>query len=171
VRDALVGGDRIVMQRSEGERDPAAAGALQLLLFELGSDSYALPIEGLLEVADMGELCCIPSVPPNIAGIVNHRGDALTVVQRSKLLGIGAPSGSGALQILVITDRVTAAARFGLPVDRVLGLVPGIAEMACGSDPVAERINVGGRVTSVLYPRRLVERARELIASSARGVE
>ena len=156
-----------------GASVPLAASAPEerLLLFEIGSESYALPVGGILEVADMGEVGCIPTIPPHIAGIVNYHGDALAVVHWSKLLGICAQSPTEAEQILVITDSVTAAARFGLPVNRVLGLVPGCAEVAFGSDPVSERITVSGRVTSVLDPRRLVERARELIEKSVGGIE
>jgi chemotaxis signal transduction protein len=120
----------------------------------------------------MGEIGCIPTIPPYIAGVVNYHGDALAVVHRSKLLGIGIMPETGTEQILVVTDCVTPTARFALPVDRVLGLVPGRAEeVACGSDPVTERITINGRVTSVLDPRRLVERAKELIESSVGGIE
>ncbi len=143
----------------------------RLLLFEIGSDHFALPVDGVLEVADMSEVSCIPTIPPHIAGVVNHHGDALAVVHRSKLLRLGEAPQTGAMQVLVITDRVTATARFGLPVDRVLGLAPVCGEAARGSDPVAERITINGRLTSVLDPRRLVERAKELIENSAGGTE
>jgi len=143
----------------------------RLLLFEIGAEAYALPVDGVLEVADMGEVGCIPTIPPHIAGVVNHHGDALVVVHRSKLLRQSDALPSGAQQILVITDRFKETACFGLPIDRVVGLVPVRGEMAQGSDPFAQRTLISGRETSVLDPRRLVERARELIENSAGGVE
>ncbi len=149
----------------------ASAADPRLLVFEIGGEPFALPVDGVLEVADMGEVGCIPTIPPDIAGVVNHHGDALAVVHRSKLLGQDDAPSTGPQQILVITDRVTETARFGLPVDRVVGLVPIHGEMAQDSNPIAERIQISGRETSVLDPRRLVERARELIERSASGVE
>ncbi len=152
---------------------PTSASAIdeRLLIFEIGAEAFALPVDGVLEVADMGEVGCIPTIPPHIAGVVNHHGDALTVVHRSKLLRLGEEPPTGPQQILVITDRVTQTARFGLPVDHVVGLVPVHGERTSGSDALAERIEINGRETNVLDPRRLVERAKELIENSACGVE
>jgi len=143
----------------------------RLLLFEIGEDLFALPIDGVLEVADMGEVSCIPTLPPNIAGVVNHHGDALTVVHRSKLLRIGEVAPTGTEQLLVISDRVTKTARFGLPVDRVNGLVPARADGAGSDESATEKRNINGRVTTVLDPKLLVERAQELIENSAGGIE
>jgi len=164
----LIASAIIVLATSSGS---ASAADERLLIFEIGAEAFALPVDGVLEVVDMGEMACIPTIPPEIAGVVNTHGDALAVVHRSKLLRLGESSSTRLQQILVITDRVTETARFGLPVDRVVGLVPAHGEMVQGSDPVVERVEISGRETSVLDPRQLVERAKELIENSASGVE
>lgn len=138
----------------------------RLLTFEVGGSFYALPIGGILEVADVGRLGCIPTLPPHVGGVMNHHGDALPVVHRAPILaeseaGLPAPE-----QVIVITDRAAGAARLGVAVDRVLGLVAGRAAVARGPDPVAERRTIAGRVASILDPQRLVERAREVIEQS-----
>lgn len=141
----------------------ASSSEDRLLTFEVGGSVYALPIAGVLEVAEVGQIACIPMVPPGIAGVVNHHGDALPVIRRASLLDLDAESLGDPQHVLVISDRPTHSARLGLPVDRVLGLVDGEGAAARGSDPVAERRTIDGRVASVLDPRRLVERAREVI--------
>ena len=159
----------------------------RLLTFEIGSSLFALPIEGVHEVTEMAELACIPTLPREVAGVINYRGDALPVVQRDRLL----PSGEGALaapqHVLVISDRPSSPPCLGLEVDRVLGLVDGasFAQRAEGErspsggphrfdgrdgDPVAERRPLDGRMLQVVDAPRLVARARKVIEDAlARG--
>jgi chemotaxis signal transduction protein len=142
---------------------PAGDAARQerLLSFEVGGASYALPIAGVLEVAEVGPLACVPTLHPGVAGVVNHHGDALPLVDRSVLLDLGPGALPAPQQVLVICARGDGP-RLGLPVDRVCGLVDG-----CGADPapelVAERRSLDGRVLNVLDPEQLVVRARQVI--------
>jgi len=144
----------------------AAGQDERLLTFEVAGSVYAIPISGVLEVADVGEIACIPTVEPSVAGVVNHHGDALPVIRRASLLDLEASDLADPQHILVISDRSTNSARLGLPVDRVLGLVPGSGAVARGAGPIAERRTIGGRVASVLDPQRLVSRAGEVIEGS-----
>jgi chemotaxis signal transduction protein len=157
----------------------------RLLTFEIGSSLFALPIEGVHEVAETTQLACIPTLSRDVAGVINYRGDALPVVQRDRLL----PTGEGALaapqHVLVISDRPSSPPCLGLHVDRVLGLVDGTPARAAsfaqrgeaerspvdwGSDPVAERRPLDGRMAQIVDPARLVARARKVIEDAlARG--
>jgi chemotaxis signal transduction protein len=138
----------------------------RLLTFEVAGSVYAIPISGVFEVADVGEISCIPTVDPAVAGVINHHGDALPVVRRTSLLDLDVSQLDDPQHILVISDRPTNSARLGLPVDRVLGLVDGAGASALGTGPVAERRTIDGRVASVLDPQRLVARAEEIIEGS-----
>jgi chemotaxis signal transduction protein len=144
----------------------AAAQDQRLLTFEVAGSVYAIPISGVIEVADVGEISCIPTVDPAVAGVINHHGDALPVVRRASLLELDASELDDPQHILVISDRPTNSARLGFPVDRVLGLVTGAGASALGVGPVAERRTIEGRVASVLDPQRLVARAEEIIEGS-----
>ena len=142
----------------------------RLLSFEIQGQLFAMPIAGVLEVADHSERSCIPSVPRAIASVVNYRGDALPVVRREHLLPLE-PEGEEASSehVLVLTDARTSTARLGLDVDRVLGFIDGPGARAKGSDPVAERRPEAGRVAHILDPARLIERARNVIEDSPSG--
>jgi chemotaxis signal transduction protein len=138
----------------------------RLLTFEVAGSVYAIPISGVIEVADVGDVSCIPTVAPDVAGVINHHGDALPVIRRGSLLELNASALEDPQHILVISDRPTKSARLGLPVDRVLGLVNGVGATALGAGPIAERRTIDGRVASVLDPQRLVSRAEEVIEGS-----
>jgi len=143
----------------------------RLLTFEIGSSLFALPIEGVHEVAEIAELACIPTLPRDVAGVINYRGDALPVVRRERLLEPGAGALDAPQHVLVISDRPSSPPCLGLEVDRVLGLVDGQpARAQRGSDPVAERRSHDGRLLQVVDPPRLVARARKVIEDAlARG--
>lgn len=142
----------------------------RLLTFEIGSSLFALPIEAVYEVAEMAELACIPTLPRDVAGVINYRGDALPVVRRERLLEPGAGALEAPQHVLVISDRSSSPPCLGLEVDRVLGFVDGPSARGRGTEPVAERRPLDGRLLSVVDASRLVARARKVIEDAlARG--
>ncbi|HKA15255.1 MAG TPA: chemotaxis protein CheW, partial [Myxococcota bacterium] len=134
----------------------------RLLTFEIGASLFALPIEGVHEVAERAELACIPTLPRDVAGVINYRGDALPVVRRERLLEPGAGALPAPQHVLVISDRPSSPPCLGLHVDRVLGLVDGEPARGRGSDPVGERRPLDGRMAQIVDPARLVARARKV---------
>ena len=144
----------------------------RLLSFEIQGLLFAMPIAGVLEVADRHTRTGIPSLPRSVASVVNYRGDALPVVRREHLLDLPPASEADsekAEHILVLTDSRTDTARLGLDVDRVLGFIDGPGAKARGSDPVAERRPEQGRIAHILDPACLIERARNAIEDSPSG--
>lgn len=142
----------------------------RLLTFEIGTTLFAVPIEGVHEVAEMSDLACIPTLPADVAGVINYRGDALPVVRRERLLTPSEDALADPPHVLVIGDRPGSPPVMGLNVDRVLGFVEGARARSRGDDPVAAKRPLDGRVAHVLDPMRLVARARQVIEDSlARG--
>ena len=138
----------------------------RLLTFELAGDFYAIPIAGVLEVADAARVMCIPTLPASVGGVINYHGDALPVLSCASLFDVNESELGEPDSILVISERVGESARLGIPIDRVLGLVDGAAAAMSGAKEVAERRSIQGRVASVLDPQRLVSKARDVIESS-----
>jgi purine-binding chemotaxis protein CheW len=139
----------------------------RLLTFELGGDFYAIPIAGVLEVADAGRVTCIPTLPTSVGGVINYHGDALPVFSCSSLFDVNDSELGESGSVLVISERVGESARMGIHIDQVLGLVDGAAAAMSGAKEVAERRSIQGRVASVLDPQRLVSKARGVIESSS----
>ncbi len=147
--------------------DAPLASEDRLLTFELGGSIWALPIAGVAEVTEIERVTCIPTLPSDLGGVINFHGDALPVIRAAALLDLEGHETPATSQVVAVTDRPTGAARLGIPVDRVLGLVNGESVPARGRDPVAERRSIDGRVMNLLDPKRLVEHAREVISAAA----
>lgn len=82
--------------------------------FRVGSESYALPVAQVLEVAELGTLAPVPGAPPAVLGVRNLRGQVLPVFDLGTVLGTSrdAPAAK-----LVITEE--AGRRAGLAIDEV----------------------------------------------------
>jgi chemotaxis signal transduction protein len=162
----------------------AAADSERLLVFEVDSAAYALPIAEVHEVAEAQRIRCVPTISRDLVGIMNWHGDALPVVLAPLLLDSarpqddepldadeesaeGAPTSVASQHVLVVSGRDNEAAQLGIPIDRVIGLVDGLQHRRGGARLVVERRSVDGRVVSVLDPRRLVARASEVIGHTA----
>ena len=89
----------------------------RLLTFEVAGDFYAIPIAGVLEVADATRVTCIPTLPTKIGGVINYHGDALPVLNCSSLFEIN----ESALRRLLLTRPRVAQRIPNLP-----GRQPGV---------------------------------------------
>ena len=147
----------------------AVASAGRLLAFEVAGGLFALPIAEVAEVAEVGPSAAVPMLPRAIGVVVNHHGDALLVVDGCALLE-RSPEASRPQHLLILARDPDDPDRYGLPVDRIHGLVDGPALSAQGPDPVAARRPLGGRLLHVLDPRRLFERAAATIERSMAGL-
>ena len=158
-----------------------AADAERMLKFEVARAVYAVPIAEVHEVAEAGCIRCVPTLDPNLVGVMNWHGDALPVVSAALLFDGSefegdpeieegdAPEESGtgldAEHVLVVSGRDDEPARLGIPIDRIIGLVDGPRRPRGGESLVVDRQEVDGRVVNVLDPQRLVARAMEVIAT------
>ena len=146
-----------------------AASADRLLAFELAGALYALPIADVAEVTEVGRLSAVPMLPSAVGAVVNHHGDALLVVHGAALLE-RAPGAKPPAHLLVLARDPDDPDRFGLPVDRICGLVDGPPVAARGPSPIAARRPVGGRLMQVLDARRLLEKAQATLERSMAGL-
>lgn len=135
--------------------------AERLLTFEVHGNAYALPIASVAEVANMGRLACIPTVPPEIGAITNHHGDALPVIHREVLFELEGQD-LGAPEHLLVLEEGEESARIGVPVDRICGLADGQASRALGNSMVAERRPLDGRVVQIIDPQKLIQQVGEI---------
>jgi len=62
---------------------------LSLLLFRIGEEWYAVSVEAVREIFQEYEVTSIPCVPDFILGVVNVRGEILSVTDPARLMHIG----------------------------------------------------------------------------------
>lgn len=80
----------------------------------VAGEHYALPVERVLEVADLGEIAPVPGSPAEVLGVRNLRGEVLPVIALGAMLGL---SGGEPSRIVVAES---GELRAGLLVDEVL---------------------------------------------------
>ncbi|AMV31444.1 Chemotaxis protein CheV [Pirellula sp. SH-Sr6A] len=90
---------------------------LELMTFKIGSHEFGLHIDGIQEINCHAQLKQAPVAYQSVAGIINLRGEVLTVIALGRLLGIqttGAAKGEPKFIVLKNSDE-----RIALLVDEV----------------------------------------------------
>ncbi len=82
--------------------------------FRVNGEGYAVPVEQVLQVAELSELATVPGASPAVLGVRNFRGQVLPVVDFAAVLGV---ERSGRPRRLVIAEY--QGRRAGLAVDDV----------------------------------------------------
>ena len=102
--------------------EPAPRGeVLELLVFSLAGERYAIEAASVLEVMPLRDLTAVPCTPPTILGVVNHRGRILPVLDFRRLLDLpGQAVGEKRWIVVVDTDGMT----FGIGAEAVTGTIP-----------------------------------------------
>jgi purine-binding chemotaxis protein CheW len=83
----------------------------------VASEAYAVPVEHVLEVADLGQVWAVPRARPELLGVRNLRGQILPVVDLTLLFGI--PRTVPPTRLLVAE---AGGRRAGFAIDEVSGV-------------------------------------------------
>lgn len=116
-----------VMQRliaghdsQESQASPAESGnrsQLTFLVFRLGNEEFGLPIDAIVEVAQVpSQIARVPKAPRFLEGVVNMRGEVLPVVDQRRRFDMPVLESTETRRLVVIR---TARHRAGLIVDSV----------------------------------------------------
>lgn len=107
---------RILAQ--EPEKVVAASEMLEIIGFVLGGETYGIESEMVREVYPLKDFTPLPGVPPFILGIINVRGQILSVVDLKKFFGFP-EKGLGQLnKVIILHDEHM---EFGILADEILG--------------------------------------------------
>jgi purine-binding chemotaxis protein CheW len=82
---------------------------VQIVGFNLGRETYGVPITALHEIVRVPEITPVPDAPAYVEGVINLRGKIVTVVDLRKRFGKTATSLNRHCRILVVghKDRLT----------------------------------------------------------------
>jgi purine-binding chemotaxis protein CheW len=87
------------------------------LRIRLGAEHYALDLDHVLEVVELGEITPVPGSEPTLIGLRNLRGEVLPALDLSGMLGTAGESPPS--RLVVVAD---GARRAGLAVEEVIDL-------------------------------------------------
>ena len=91
----------------------------------LGGESYAVAVENVVEVAELGTLAPVPGSDRAVLGVRNIRGEVLPVFDLASVLGI---RGDSVPQCLLVTELGNLRAGFAIDEVTDVGELPPIDE-------------------------------------------
>jgi purine-binding chemotaxis protein CheW len=113
---------------------------------QVGDETYAIAIENVLEVAELGDLTPVPGAGPIVLGVSNFHGQVLPVFDFAHVLGA---SRDGSPSRLLVAERDGRLA--GLAVDGVTDVAPIAGELEnAESDYLTHAVLEDGRLVGVV---------------------
>jgi purine-binding chemotaxis protein CheW len=121
-RDTDAAAQRILEERAvqlAHNLDAVPDAGLDVMLFRLGHEQYGVEMSALRATQPARGLTPVPSTPPQIAGVINVRGEIVTVLDLASILGIERPQEEGQAYVLLADGP---EGQIGLLVDEVIGM-------------------------------------------------
>ncbi|MBM3598697.1 MAG: hypothetical protein FJX35_10820 [Alphaproteobacteria bacterium] len=112
------GAEGLVGQASSAEESVAGAAEEKVVVVELGGDRFALPLAGVNEVIEINDWTPVPAAALAVLGLAFPRDAPLLLLSLGRLIGRHQSDGTAHRFVVVERD----GARFGLAVDRVIGM-------------------------------------------------
>jgi purine-binding chemotaxis protein CheW len=78
------------MQENQGAANgqPSVARSLQIVVFKLGQEEYAMPIEQIKEVVITPAITKMPQTPDFLKGVANIRGNVIAILDLEEKFGL-----------------------------------------------------------------------------------
>jgi purine-binding chemotaxis protein CheW len=97
-----------------------AAGLVAYAVVGLGGELFGIEMQTVREFAKVQDITPIPGCPPHIAGQLSCRGDLITAVEISSLVGVSPPRNHFDQKLVIMHDPRLAA---GVLVDELLDIL------------------------------------------------
>lgn len=96
------------------------APTAQMVIFAVGNDLFAFPGGNVAEILPLAPIHFVPGCPPSLEGVINVRGDIVSVIRLGDLLGVEHVAAGRRTAILLGQGGGLCS---GLRVDRVLDVL------------------------------------------------
>lgn len=88
------------LQPEPGKEPTPNLPAHEVVVFAVGREHFALPLESLAEIFKVSEITPLPLSPSYLMGVINVHGNLASVLSLGRILGIKSAAGEGLLLIL-----------------------------------------------------------------------
>ena len=147
--------------------DEIETAADRFLVFRLGEDEFALPVEAVIEVARMpDQVTRVPKTPAFLEGVMSFRGEVLPVVDQRRRFDMAVREGDMTRRLIVVRSERHRAAVIVDAVSEVLSHPRDAMDPAPDLTGDQTRLVLGvinldevGRMVMVLDPTELLSRA------------
>lgn len=99
--------------------ETAAEQRVQVLLLEVGKERFALDADCCRTITKAGKVTRLPRMPGYVLGVINLRGEIVSVIDPGLLFGLGAREVGVKSRLVVVECR---GSRVAFLADRVLGI-------------------------------------------------
>ncbi|MFJ1471620.1 chemotaxis protein CheW [Massilia orientalis] len=131
------------------------------MVFHIGRERYALPLASVLRVLPVARLKALPGAPHFVPGLLDLHGEAIPVIDLSRLAGT--PPDAVRYDTRILLVEIIAAGRrrpLGLKAERVIGVAAldgELADAGVASAPWLGQVAPGaGGMLQLLDPERLL---------------
>lgn len=114
----------MISSGDQSKKTGKTASTFRIVSFYVSQKEYAIAIDFIKEIIYSKSITPLPDTPDYIEGVIDLRGIVVPVVNLKKRLKSGAGAAAPSDHILIVEVH---RRKFGLIVDRVLGVIP-IAE-------------------------------------------
>lgn len=83
----------------------ASEESLQMVVFRVGEDYLSCPISQVREIIQLEEVTTVPSTSEKIRGIINRRGEIITVIDLPKVLDLDIELDVKDSQLMILFDE------------------------------------------------------------------
>mgnify|MGYP000070613635 CR=1 FL=1 len=97
--------------------DESAAARIEVVVFLLAYETYAIETVHVREVYPLKDLTPLPCTPPFVAGIINVRGQVLSVVDIKKFFDLPQQGLTDLNKVIILSD---GAMEFGILADAIV---------------------------------------------------
>jgi purine-binding chemotaxis protein CheW len=135
----------LLARQARALEQPLEQGALagecaNVVAFTLGAERYGIEMEWIREIVRLTDLTPVPGAPALIAGVINYRGDIVTVVDLREIFGIKTSGLVDMLSVIVVgSERV----EFGVLASRLLETLS-VNDEELAVDPLEAVSGAGG---------------------------
>jgi purine-binding chemotaxis protein CheW len=133
--------------------DTKAAEELQLVVFSVGREEFAVEVTQVREIMRMEEITRMPKSPQFVEGIINLRGQIIAVVELAKRLNLEAGERDSDTRIIVVEAEDI---KVGMIVDSVSEVLRASAEAVEPSPTLAMDISAAYLQGVVKQDNRLI---------------
>lgn len=165
----LEAAEEVLRRRAESlAREATAEETVELtsiLAFRLGEEWYAVSIDDVREIFQEYAITPMPCVPEHVIGVVNVRGEILSVTDPARLMLLGSVSvNAGAMPpAVVVSDGTVSTALVVDAIGDILEVAPESFEAPVSAidrtygEFVTASMSVGGRMLSLINTARILE--------------
>jgi len=119
-----------------------AASSTGLVVFSVGANLYAIRIEDVREIIVPMPLTALPHRPEAIAGVCDHRGEVVPIIDMRAVFGLGPPERPKKVKWVLVN---VAGRTVGLASDDVVGVV----HVPSGDFRDPPEVNAGARLRAI----------------------